>query len=74
MKVLTAKGTGICLDHDNQMFIGRIDSERNFGVIGSYIDHRGNVQQVLARSVYGEQMIVAIALWEKETGNDKTRE
>ena len=68
MRVLTAKGTGICLDHDNMMFLGKLGFERNDGLIGSYVDHRGNVQQVMANSVYGEEMIAAINKWEEETG------
>lgn len=68
MRVLTAKGTGICLDHDNMMFIGKLGFERNDGQIGSYVDRRGNIQPVMAKSVYGEQMIAAIIKWEEETG------
>lgn len=73
MIVLTAKGTGICLDHDNMMFISRRSFEHDSDIIGSYIDHNGNVQPVIARSAYGEQMIAAILKWEKETSKHATR-
>lgn len=68
MIVLTAKGTGICLDHDNMMFLAKFGPGRTDGMIGSYVDRRGNIQPVMAKSVYGEQMIAAIAKWEEETG------
>lgn len=65
MRVITAKGTGICMEHDDMMFLASF--EPRDGIVGCYVNNCGNIQSVKAQSVYGEQMIATIIKWEEET-------